>query len=129
MCGSKGSKIYKSLDYAQKCSDKSLRIAESNRNREVTWGNKISESLTGKEKTKEHRTNIGESMKRLWESDPSMREKCSRKGSKHSEESKRKTSEKISKQKWYWKLDGDDVIRTRSETHPGDDWNLGRNPR
>ena len=129
MCGSKGSKVYKSLAYIQSCEEKSKLIAESNRTREVTWGNKISESLTGEEKTEEHKTNLSTSMKQAWNEGRLTVEKCSRKGSKHREESKRKTSETISRQKWYWKIEDGVVIRTRSETHPGEGWERGKNPR
>ena len=129
MCGSKGTRFYKSLAYIQSCEEKSRLIAQSNREREVTWGDKISESLKTYEKTDEHKENIGKAMKKVWETDPTMKDRCSRKGSKHSEESKQKTSQTISRQKWYWKIENGEVIRTRSETHPGDGWNRGKNPR
>jgi len=129
MCGSRGTRVYKSLAYIQTCEEKSRLIAESNRNREVTWGDKTSESLKGYEKTAEHKENIGKAMKRVWETDPTMRKRCSRKGSKHSDESKQKTSQTISRQKWYWKKENGEVVRTRSETHPGEGWNRGKNPR
>lgn len=129
MCGSKGSRIYKSLAYAQSCEEKSRLISDSNKRRRVTWGDKTSQSLKGREKSEEHKRRIGESMRKVWENDPTMLDRCSRKGSKHSEDSKRKTSEKISNQKWYWKLEDEVVIRTRSENHPGEGWNRGKNPR
>ena len=129
MYGSRGVKFYKSLAYTQSCEEKSILIAKSNKQRKVTWGDKISHSLKGYEKTKEHRDNISKAMREVWSSDPSMLEKCSRKGSKHSEESKRKTSEAISSQKWYWKIENGVVMRTRSKEHPGDGWNRGKNPR
>lgn len=129
MCGSKGTRFYKSLAYIQSCEEKSRLIAQSNRERKVTWGDKISESLKTYEKTDEHKENIGKAMKKVWETDPTMKDRCSRKGSKHSEESKQKTSQTISRQKWYWKIENGEVIRTRSETHPGDGWNRGKNPR
>ena len=129
MCGSKGSKTYKSLAYIQGGEEKSKLIAESNKRRKVTWGDKISQSLKGQEKTETHRDKIGRSMRKVWETDPSMRDRCSRKGSKHTDESKQKTSEKISRQKWYWKIEDEVVIRTRSEKHPGDGWSRGKNPR
>jgi len=129
MNGSKGSKFYKSLEYCQKCEEKSKRIAESNRQRRVSWGDKISNSLKGKVKSEEHREKISSTMKEVWEKDPTMIDKCSRIGSEHSDLSKRKISCAISKQKWYWKLEGIEVVRTRSEIHPGEGWQLGRNPR
>ncbi len=129
MCGSRGTRVYKSLAYVQSCEEKSRLIAESNRKREVTWGDKTSESLKGYEKTTEHKENIGKAMKRVWETDPTMHERCSRKGSKHSDESKQKTSQTVSRQKWYWKIENGEVVRTRSETHPGEGWNRGKNPR
>lgn len=129
MCGSRGTRFYKSLAYVQNCEEKSNLIAESNRRRQVTWGDKISESLKNYKKTDEHKENIGKTMKKVWETDPTMKDRCSRKGSKHSEESKQKTSETISRQKWYWKVENEEVIRTRSETHPGEGWNRGKNPR
>ena len=129
MLGSRGSRVYTSLEFVQKCEEKSLLIAESNRNRVVTWGNKISESLLGQEKTEEHCSNLSNAMKIAWEEGRLTVEKCSRKGSKHTEESKAKTSATISQQKWYWKIENGVVIRTRSNKHPGEGWNLGRNPR
>jgi len=129
MCGSKGTRFYKSLAYIQSCEEKSRLIAQSNQTREVTWGDKISESLKTREKTDEHKENIGKAMRRVWETDPTMKDRCSRKGSKHSEESKQKTSQTVSRQKWYWKVENEEVIRTRSETHPGEGWNRGKNPR
>lgn len=129
MCGSKGSRVYTSLAYTQACEEKSRLIAESNQRRKVTWGDKISESLTGKEKTEEHRTNLSIAMEKAWDEGRLTPEKCSREGSKHREDSKRKTSETISRQKWYWKIENEVVIRTRSEKHPGEGWNRGKNPR
>ena len=129
MCGSKGTRFYKSLAYAQSCEEKSTIIAESNRRRQVTWGDKISESLKKYQKTEEHKKSISEAMKKVWDSDPTMKERGSRKGTKHSDESKQKTRETISRQKWYWKVENEEVIRTRSETHPGEGWNRGKNPR
>ncbi len=129
MNGSKGSKFYKSLEYCQKNEEKSKRIAESNRRREVSWGHKISSSLKGRTKDKEHRGKISSTMKEVWKNNPTMIDKCSRKNSTHSDESKRKISCAISKQRWYWKIEGTEVIRTRSEKHPGEGWQLGRNPR
>ena len=129
MCGSKGSRVYKSLAYIQSCEEKSKLIAESNRRREVTWGDKISKALSGKEKTEEHRENLSESMKQAWINDPTLRDRCSREGSTQSEESRKKTSESISRLKWYWKIVDGVVIRTRSEKHPGEGWERGKNPR
>ena len=129
MLGSQGSRVYESLAFIQKCEEKSLRIAESNRNRIVTWGDKISESLTGHLKTSEHLENLSSAMKVAWSEGRLTPEVCSRKGSKHKEESKSKTSATISQQKWYWRIENKVVIRTRSKDHPGEGWNLGKNPR
>jgi hypothetical protein len=129
MCGSKGSKFYSSLDFFQKCEEKSKRIAQSNSERNVTWGDKIGDSLKGKSKSQEHRDNISKSMKKIWGNNPQMKDLCSRKGSKHSESSKLKISRTLSSQKWYWTVKDGKVISTRSSEHPGEGWNLGRGPR
>jgi hypothetical protein len=129
MMGSKGSRFYSSLEFFQKCEQKSKRISESNRKRRVTWGPKISESLKGYEKSQEHCEKISQSMKEAWATRPQMKEACSRLGSKQTEETKRKIGETVSKQKWFWKNENGEIITTRSPTHPGEGWNPGRFPR
>jgi hypothetical protein len=129
MCGSKGTKFYSSLTYFQKCEEKSARIAQSNSERNVTWGDKISSSLRDKVKSQEHKDKISEGMKKVWSENPNMKDLCSRAGSKQSESTKAKIRGAVSNQKWYWSEKDGVVISTRSSEHPGEGWNLGRGPR
>jgi hypothetical protein len=124
------SKYFNSLEYFQRCEKKSQIIAESNRRRKVTWGDKISKSLTGKKKSKEHKENIKIANANR-ELTPELRYAIGsgNRGKAQSLESNLKRSQAISSQKWWHKKVGDKIVTTRSQDPPDSSWSRGRRPR
>jgi hypothetical protein len=124
------SKYLNSLEYFQKCQHKSMLISESNRKRQVTWGDKISKALLGKKKTKEHANNIKLANARR-ELTPELRSKLGsgNRGKVQSTKSNEKRSRTVSSQKWWHKVENGEVLTIRSQTPPDSTWLRGRKPR
>ena len=123
-------KYFSSLNYFQSCEQKSKIISKSNRERQVTWGDKISKVLSGKKKTEEHRQKI-KSANAKRELTPELRFKLGsgNRGKVQTRESNIKRSQAVSSQKWWHKKDGDVILTTRSAEPPDSTWLRGRRPR
>jgi hypothetical protein len=123
-------KYLNSLEYFQRCERKSQIISESNQRRKVTWGNKISNALTGKKKSKEHRENIKIANANR-ELTPELRYAMGsgNRGRVQSSESNLKRSRAVSSQKWWYKKVGDETLTVRSQDPPDASWSRGRCPR